>query len=109
MPSSVVWVMLTTCGCARCTSSKPRASTSTSSGVSLPSGVRTGSSLRPPIFSGAPHSSTWMCDDVVQTTAPQRVVIACSDTTFAPVPLNTGYAAACSPKCARNTSCRCSV
>ena len=109
MPSSVVWVTLTTCGWARCTSSKPRASMSTSSGVSLPSGVRTGSSLRPPIFSGAPHSSRWMCAVDVQTTDAHRDVIACSATTFAPVPLNTGYAAACGPKCPRKTSCRCSV
>ena len=68
----------------------PRASRSISSGVSLPSNVGMVSSLTPPTFSGAPHSSTWMCAVDVQTTAAQRVVIACSATTFAPVPLKTG-------------------
>ena len=61
-----------------------------SSGVSLPSGVGTVSSLSPAIVSGAPPSSALMCAVSAQTTASHRAVSACSATTFAPVPLNTG-------------------
>ena len=94
VPSSVLWVMETTCGIARCSSSQPQACRSISSGVSLPSGVGTVSSLSPPIRSGAPHSSTLMCALSAHTTAPHRSVTACSATTFAPVPLKTGNASA---------------
>ena len=72
VPSSVVWVMLTAAGCARCSSSKPNASVSISSGVSLPSGVGTTNSLMPAIFSGAPPSSVWMCAVRVAMAAPHR-------------------------------------
>ena len=99
VPSSVVWVMLTASGWARCSSPQPHASVSMSSGVSLPSGVFTVRSLRPATRSGAAFSSVWMCAVVVQTTAPQRGSIDCRLSTFAPVPLNTGKASACSPKC----------
>ena len=54
VPSSVLCVMETTCGIARCSSAQPQAWRSISSGVSLPSGVGTVSSLSPPIRSGAP-------------------------------------------------------
>ena len=50
----------------------------TSSGVSLPSGVATGSSLTPPMRSGAPHSSTLMCAVAAQTTAPPAPVASAS-------------------------------
>ncbi len=100
----MLWVIETTLGWARCWSPYPQACRSTSSGVSLPWGVGTVSSFRPPTFSGAPHSSTWMCADSAQITASQRSVIACSATTFAPVPLKTGYADASLPKCSRKTS-----
>ncbi len=59
----------------------------------------------PPTFSGAPASSVWMCAVAVHTTAPHRGSIDCSPTTFAPVPLKTGNACACSPKCSVKTSC----
>ena len=77
-----------------------------SSGVSLPSGVGTVSSLSPETRSGAAFSSVWMCAVEVATTAPQRGSTLVSAVTFAPVPLNTGKASACSPKCCRMTSCR---
>lgn len=67
-------------------------------GVSLPSGVGTVSSLRPPTRSGAPPSSTLMWADSAQITAPQRSVIAWRETTLAPVPLKTGKASAVGPK-----------
>ncbi|CNL28142.1 Uncharacterised protein [Mycobacterium tuberculosis] len=47
-----------------------------------------------------------MCAVEAAITAPQRGSIDCSPVTFAPVPLNTGNAAAVSPKCAWKTSCR---
>ena len=47
MPSSVVCVIDTASGCARCSSPQPHASRSMSSGVSLPSAVGTVSSLMP--------------------------------------------------------------
>ena len=53
----------------------------------------------PPIRSGAPFSSVWMCAVSAQTTAPHRGRTDCSDSTLAPVPLNTGNAVAWSPKC----------
>ena len=99
VPSSVVCVMLTASGCARCSSPHPHASRSMSSGVSLPSGVGTVSSLRPVIRSGAPPSSVWMWAFALVTTAPQRGSRLVSAVTFAPVPLNTGNASARSPKC----------
>ena len=80
-----------------------------SSGVSLPSGVGTVSSLRPPIRSGAPPSSTLMCADSAQITAPQRSVSAWSAVTFAPVPLKTGKASAVGPKWLCMIRWRCSV
>jgi hypothetical protein len=80
-----------------------------SSGVSLPSGVRIGSSLSPVIRSGAPPSSVWMCAFALVTTAPHRGSRLVSAVTFAPVPLNTGNTSACAPKCPRMTSCRRSV
>ena len=52
MPSSVVWVMDTASGWARCSSPQPQASWSINSGVSFPFGVATGSSLNPPTLSG---------------------------------------------------------
>ncbi len=82
--------MATTNGCARCWSPQPQAWVSISSGVSLPSGVSTVSSFRPPIFSGAPHSSTLMCALAVAMTEPQRSDMAVRATTLAPVPLKTG-------------------
>lgn len=66
--------------------------------MSLPSGVGTVSSLRPPIRSGAPPSSTLMWADSAQITAPHRSVSAWSAVTLAPVPLNTGKASAVGPK-----------
>ena len=104
MPSSVDWVMVTTPGWARCTSPKPQAWVSMSAGVSLPSDVGIVQSLRPAPFSGAPPSSTLTCADAAQTTASQRLVIACSATTLAPVPLNTGNTSAAGPKCDRMAS-----
>jgi hypothetical protein len=80
-----------------------------SSGVSLPSGVGTDISLRPAIFSGAPHSSTLMCALSAQMTASQRLVIDWSETTLAPVPFITKNTSACSPKCRRKTSLAASV
>ena len=72
--------------------SSPIATTrvSTSSGVSLPSGVGTVSSLIPPSASGAPHSSTLRCALSAQINACCGRSIAASPTTLAPVPLNTG-------------------
>ena len=96
-------------GLARWTSSNPHASTSMSSGVSLPPGAGTGRSLKPPTRSGAPHSSTLMWAVEAQTTAPQRGTTEERPTTLAPVPLKTGYASACSPKFARTTSASRSV
>ena len=61
VPSSVVCVIETTSGCARCSSPQPHASWSMSSGVSLPSGLRTVRSFMPPTRSGAPPSSVLMC------------------------------------------------
>ncbi len=90
MPSSVDWVIDTTPGWARCSSPKPQACRSTSSGVSLPSGVGTVSSLSPPTRSGAPFSSVLMWAVSAQMTAPHRGSIDCSDSTLAPVPLKTG-------------------
>ncbi len=101
--------METTCGMARCSSSQPYAWRSISSGVSLPSGVGTVSSFRPPTRSGAPHSSTLMCALSAQITAPQRSVTAWRATTLAPVPLNTGNASAVGPKWLRTTFWRLSV
>ena len=106
MPSSVDCVMLTASGCARCSSPHPHASTSISSGVSLPSGVVTVSSLRPATRSGAPFSSVWMCAVEVHTTAPHGGSIDCRLNTLAPVPLNTGNASAAPPKWLFITSCR---
>ena len=60
----------------------------------------------PATRSGAPASSVWMCAVAVHTTAPHRGSIDCRPTTFAPVPLNTGNASACDPKCSRITSLR---
>ncbi len=76
VPSSVLWVIETTCGIARCSSSQPKACRSIRSGVSLPSGVCTVRSFRPPMRSGAPPSSTLMCALSAQITAPQRSVTA---------------------------------
>jgi hypothetical protein len=98
VPSSVVWVMLTASGWARCSSPHPQASRSMSSGMSLPSGVCTGSSLSPVILSGAPPSSVWMWALALVTTAPHLGSRLVSAVTFAPVPLNTGNASARSPK-----------
>ena len=78
VPSSVVCVIDTTSGCARCSSPQPQASSSMSSGVSLPFGVRTVSSLMPPTRSGAPPSSELMCAVDALMTAPQRGSIDCS-------------------------------
>ena len=50
-----------------------------------------------------------MCALFAATTAPQRGSSDCSASTFAPVPLKTGNASACPPKCARTTDCRCAV
>ena len=52
---------------------------SISSGVSLPLGEGTVQSFMPPIFSGAPPSSAWMCADSTQITASQRFSPACKD------------------------------
>ncbi len=98
--------MLTARGWARCSSPQPKASVSTSSGVSLPSGVGTVKSLRPLTRSGAPPSSVWMCAVPLAMTAPQRGMSAVSASTFAPVPLNTGNTSACSPNSAFTTSAR---
>jgi len=92
-------------GLGRCSSPKPQACFSTSSGVSLPSGVGTVSSLSPATRSGAPFSSVWMCAVSAQITAPHGGSIDWSDRTLAPVPLNTGYAVACAPKWSATTSC----
>jgi hypothetical protein len=86
----VLWVIETTAGWAWCSTPKPRAYRSSSSGVSLPSGVGTGISFSPATFSGAPHSSTLMCADSGQTTALHRSLIACSPITLAPLPVKTG-------------------
>ena len=94
----------TTPGWARCSSPNPQACVATSSGVSLPSGVGTVSSLMPPIRSGAPFSSVWMWAVSAQTTAPHRGRTDWSDSTLAPVPLNTGNTVAASPKCWPTTS-----
>jgi hypothetical protein len=69
-----------------------------SSGVSLPSGVSTVSSLSPDTRSGAAFSSVWMCAVDVATTAPHLGSMLVRPVTLAPVPLNTGHASACSPK-----------
>src|SRR5699024_1525003 len=96
--------METTSGCARCSLPNPHASRLTNSGVSLPSLVGTGNNLMEPMRSGAPPSSTLMCAVAAQITAPQRGNNACKPTTFAPVPLKTGYAVAVEPKCFTMTS-----
>ena len=101
VPSSVLWVMLTASGCARCSSPQPHASVAISSGVSLPSGLATVRSFRPLTRSGAPPSSVWMCAVAVATTAPQRGSTAVSATTLAPVPLKTGI---CLGGCRRTRS-----
>ena len=106
VPSSVVWVMLTASGCGRCSSPQPHASVAINSGVSLPSGVVTVSSLSPETRSGAPASSVWMWAVSVAMTAPQRGSTLVSATTLAPVPLKTGKVSARSPKCSRTTSDR---
>ena len=104
VPSSVVWVMLTASGWARCSSPQPYASRATSSGVSLPSGVGTVSNLRPVIRSGAPASSVLMWAVSAVMTAPQRGSMLVSPTTLAPVPLKTGNVSASVPNCCRMTS-----
>ena len=104
VPSSVLWVTLTTLGWLWWGSPQPCACRSTSSGVSRASVVGTVSSLSPASFSGAPHSSTWMWAFSVQITASHRRVSACRETTLAPVPLKTGYACAVGPNCSRTTA-----
>ncbi len=106
VPTSVVFVMLTASGCARCSSPQPKASVSTNLGLSLPSGVGTVKSLRPLTRSGAPPSSVWMWAVPLAMTAPQRGMSAVRASTFAPVPLKTGKTSACSPNSARTTSVR---
>ncbi len=79
----------------------------TASGVSLPSMPGTVSSLTPAIASGAPHSSTFRCAVSAQITASNGRHAARSETTLAPVPLNTKNTRASSPKLAatrRSTS-----
>ena len=61
MPSSVDCVTETTPGWTACSSPIRTIQRSTSSGVSLPSGVGTVSSLIPASVSGAPPSSTFRC------------------------------------------------
>ncbi|CPU60829.1 Uncharacterised protein [Mycobacteroides abscessus] len=74
--------------------------------MSFPSGAGIVSTLTPPTRSGAPFSSVLRCACSDATTAPQRGSVAMSATTFAPVPVSTGYAVASGPNRARTASCR---
>ena len=105
VPSSVDCVTETTPGWTTCSSPTRTIRRATSSGVSLPSGVGTVSSLIPPMISGAPHSSTFRCALSAQITPCHGRSIERRPTTFAPVPLKTGKATASSPKCARTAVC----
>ena len=78
-------------------------------GVSRPSGAGTVSSFTPPMRSGAPFSSVLRCATSVTDRGSPAGEHRGSETTFAPVPLMTGYATARSPNRPRTTSVRRSV
>ena len=92
-------------GCTACSSPIRAIRLSTASGVSLPSTPGKVSSLSPAIASGAPHSSTFRCAVSAQMTPSNRRHAARSETTLAPVPLNTKNALASAPNvCATRAS-----
>ncbi len=78
-----------------CSSPTRMTARSTSSGVSLPSGVGRSSSFVPVRNSGAPPSSTLMCALSAHTTACHGRHIARRMQTFAPVPFHTRNDWAC--------------
>jgi hypothetical protein len=83
-------------GCEACSSPIRAILRRARAGVSFPSSPGTVSSLTPAIASGAPHSSTFMCEVSVQITACQRRQAARIDSTLAALPLNTKNALASS-------------
>src|SRR5919199_3404801 len=104
VPSSVDCVIETAPGWVRCSSPTPVTLARTRSGVSLPSGVSSSTSLTPSSRSGAPHSSTAMCAVRAQTTCCHGARASPRPTTFAPVPLKTKATSACPPRCPRTAA-----
>ena len=101
VPISVVWAIVTAAGWTRCSSPNERAWTSTSAGVSRPSGAGTSSSFEPRKRSGAPHSSMLTCELLAQITAWCGRTIVCRHSTLAAVPLKTNRTSVSSPNSSR--------
>jgi hypothetical protein len=109
VPSSVDWVIDSARACTWCSSPTPQTCLSAAATEIRPSTVSTGSSLHPSCRSGAPHSSVWMCAVSAHTTASYERSSVPSDSTFAPVPLNTRCAWDSGPKCSANSRFACVV